>query len=698
MQLDQWRVSDGYFNTSGKWVVTDEDVRRRLHASIGGGSVPSGRGSSDPVGGSDRRAAGAAPGALDGPDLVPTWFVTQGEAAGLWHPARLMLEDGTELPSAESLPPDLPLGSHQLVPDDGGPTTNLFVVPARQSLPARSWGWSSQLYATRSHQSWGHGDLGDLATLASWSSSLGAGLVAHNPLGSSLPLPHQEPSPYFGSSRRYLSALYLNIEAIPGAGATGVNLDNLARAGRALNHSRLIDRDQVYALKMQALEQIWTALSDSEAGRNPRMVAALGDSDRDLTCHSVFCALAEAHGSGWSTWPARFSHPDSPAVEEFRRANSDRVAFWRWVHLELDEQLAAAANCGAGLMGDLAVGFDPDGSDAWADQDLLALDCRIGAPGDDFNPDGQDWGVTPYVPWKLRNDAYRPWLQTLRRVLRSCAGLRIDHVMGLSRLFWIPSGPSDFKLGSSPDAGPDGADSHSSPCERRSPGAYVYQFGTELLDLALMEAVRAGVWIAGEDLGTVEDGVRNAMATRGIFGYRVGWFEDTDPTTWPAETIGSLNTHDLATVAGVLAANDQSLEGSADENDLLLLGRLKRLAGRRDRPVTGSSSRPDPASTDQAAVDTAGDVTAVGDTADEVIVAAHTRLAAAGSAVVLASLDDAQAVAEQPNHPGTVDEFPNWRLALPVPIEHYGETLAPRIARAMVQNGRMHSPESTRPK
>ncbi|MGB6058640.1 MAG: 4-alpha-glucanotransferase, partial [Microthrixaceae bacterium] len=371
-------------------------------------------------------------------------------------------------------------------------------------------------------------------------------------------------------------------------------------------------------------------------------------------------------------------------VEEFRRAHADRVDFWCWVHRELERQLAEASSAGAGLMADLAVGFDPDGSDAWADQDFLALDCRIGAPGDDFNPDGQDWGVTPYVPWKLRNAGYEPWLQTLRPILRNCAALRIDHVMGLFRLFWIPDGidPASVDRAYSVDTGAsqvrgDGIGS------ARATGAYVYQYGTELLDLALMEAARAGVWLAGEDLGTVEEEVRSAMGTRGVLGYRVGWFEDVDPPEWPAETIGSLNTHDLATVAGVceLAEGLTGHTGDAggadrpdtpdtpvDDNDKLLVERLSRLA------ASGSSIASDlnPMST------------------DAVILAAHESLAGAGSAVVMSSLDDSQAVVDQPNHPGTVDEFPNWRLALPVPIEDFDTTLAPQIAKVMAAHGRDH--------
>ncbi|MGB3413016.1 MAG: 4-alpha-glucanotransferase [Microthrixaceae bacterium] len=669
MQLDHWRVSDGYFNTGGQWVATDEDVRRALHASLGGNINRSGDDQSDIAADGSARSTGG------GPELLPTWFVKHGDAPSIDGSALLTLEDGSEVIASDRLPPDLPLGSHRLVPDDGGRVTNLFVVPTRQAQPSRGWGWASQLYATRSAGSWGHGDLADLGRLANWASSMGAGLVAHNPLGSSLPLPSQEPSPYFGSSRRFLSLLYLNVERVVGADRIAPELDGLARAGRGLNDDRMIDRDRVFALKMAAVERIW-----GEIRSDQRVVSIVGNSDRSLIRHSVFCALAETYGVGWPAWPSSLRHPDSPAVEEFRRANADRVDFWCWVHLELERELAEASKAGAGLMADLAVGFDPDGSDAWADQDFLALDCRVGAPGDDFNPDGQDWGVTPYVPWKLRNAGYEPWLRTLRPILRNCAGLRIDHVMGLFRLFWIPASidPADDRDSGARQVRVDGSGSV------RAIGAYVYQYGTELLDLALMEAAKAGVWLAGEDLGTVEDDVRSAMNSRGVLGYRVGWFEDVDPSNWPVDTVGSLNTHDLATVAGVcqLAAGltedgpepddadeDQAVDDRpVDDNDRLLVERLARLAG------IGSSN--------------ASDQTAA--SVDAVILAAHESLAGAGSAVVLSSLDDSQALIEQPNHPGTVDEFPNWRLALPVPIEDFDTTLAPQIAEAMISRHNSH--------
>jgi len=608
---DEWGVADGWWDVDGHWHDTDPDTRAAIRLAQGAAEHPDGP-----------------------PQDMPTWFVRPDETPSLWSPASLRLEDSTTLAVEGSLPPDLPLGTHQLHPLDGGPVTRLFVVPRRAPRPRRGWGWSAQLYASRSAASWGHGDLADLAELARWATAGGAELLAHNPLGASLPLATQQPSPYYASSRRFWSPLYLRVEAVLGAELLGAALAEAGAAGRALNADARVDRDQVWRLKLAALELIW------EQVRSSRPVIEALDLTRDdaaLGRHATFCALAEHHGSGWSSWPSEHRHPGTASVAGFAQTHADRVDFWRWLHLEAEVQLAEAAHAGAGLMADLPVGFDPSGSDAWADQDLLALDCRVGAPPDDFSPTGQDWGLPPYVPWKLRSAGYEPWLDTLRRLLRHADALRVDHVMGLFRLFWIPPG-------------------HES-----ATGAYVYQYGAELLELAVMEAARAGATLVGEDLGTVEPEVRSAMGEHDVFGYRIAWFQDDDPAHWPATTLASLTTHDLPTVAGLWTGEDEQQRLAAGQSPdpagaTHLRNRLARLAG----------------------VDPDADVPV-----EEVSVRAHQALAASSSDLAVATLEDALGVAERPNLPGTVDEHPNWRRALPRPIEELDDSGAPTIARVM---------------
>jgi len=611
-----WGIADGWWGVDGRWHVLDPATRAALEEAQGASEHPGGP-----------------------PPGPPLWFVGQGDPERLLSPARLELEDGTELDAPEHLPPDLPLGSHRLHPVDGGPTTLLFVVPRRAPRPRRGWGWSAQLYGLRSAASWGHGDLVDLGDLAARAAADGASLVAHNPLGATLPVAPQQPSPYYASSRRFTSPLYLRVESVIGADLAADRVERAARAGRELSARRRIDRDAVWDLKLGALEAIWGQVRDARVVREALDEAARDDA---LTAHATFCALAEHHGSGWSRWPDAHRHPDRPGVRAFRERHADRVDFWRWLQVECDVQTAHAASTGAGLMGDLPVGFDPDGSDAWVDQDQLALGCRVGAPPDELGPEGQDWGLPPYVPWKLRASGYAPWLDTLRRNLRHVAVLRIDHVMGLFRLFWIP-----------PEAG-------------ATAGGYVYQYGTELLDLAVMEAARAGASLVGEDLGTVEGSVRDAMAHRDVLGYRVGWFEDEPPRAWPANTLGMLTTHDLPTVAGLWTGADAAMRTEAgvpvdEAADARLRGRLASLAGADpEEPLEP----------------------------EEVSLRAHAALAGAGSDLVLATLEDALGVRERPNLPGTVDERPNWRLALPVPLEELGPAGADRVAATMREAGR----------
>lgn len=617
LEHDDWGLAQGWWATDGSWRPVEPDTIEALHHASGIEQHPGGP-----------------------PDGPPGWFVHQGDPAQLTSPATIDLDGGGELEVPDRLPADLPLGAHLLHPADGGPTTSLFVVPPRAPRPRRGWGWSAQLYGARSESSWGHGDLGDLARLAGWADRGGAELLAHNPLGAPLPTAHQEPSPYSASTRRFWSPLYLRIEDVTGAQHEPETVGAAAAAGRALNEDRALDRDRVWQLKLAALEAIWADVASDD--RTRARLAAAG-ADAELTRYATFCALAGHHGSGWQQWPVEYHHPDSDAVARFRSTHRDRVDLHRWIQLELDDQLARAAASGATLMADLPVGFDPNGFDAWSDQDLLALDCTVGAPPDDLAPQGQDWGLPPYVPWRLRAAGYRPWIDTLRRTFRHCGALRIDHVMGLFRLFWLPPG------------------------ERGGNGGYVYHRGSEMLDLAVMEATRAGAALVGEDLGTVEDEVRRALSERDVFGYRIGWFADEPPPQWPATTLASLTTHDLPTVAGLWSGQDALDRAAAGrppdpEGDTDLRQHLERLVIDAD---------PD-------------DPTPVGQLDTEaVLVRAHRSLARSGSDLAVATLEDAVHERTRPNLPGTIDEHPNWRTALAVPIEQLDDAGAATIADTM---------------
>jgi 4-alpha-glucanotransferase len=604
---DPWGIADGYEDAVGVWRPLAARTRAALEAAMG-----------------------VEPGAA-APAPPPVIVLRAGERHALDAPSRLTLEDGAVLDLEGAVPADVPLGYHELRALGGGPPVRVIVSPGRCRLPpGRAWGWAAQLYAARSRASWGIGDLADLRRLGEWSAALGARMLLVNPLAAALPLPTQQPSPYFPSTRRYLNPLYLRVEDVPGAGALGDGLADLAAAGRALNAERVIDRARVFDLKMDALARLWRRFDRGDDFERFRREQGAG-----LQEFATFCALAERFGGGWSRWSAEYRDPAGAAVRRFAEDERDRVSFHQWLQWLLDRQLAAAA-APIAIMQDLPIGVDPDGADAWAWQDALATGAAVGAPPDRYVKHGQDWGLPPLVPHRLRARGYEPFVQTIRAALRHAGGLRIDHVMGLFRLFWIPSGLT--------------------PAE----GGYVRYPADDLLAIVALESHRAGAYVVGEDLGTVEAGVRERLAEHRILSYRVLWFETDPPARFPALAMAAVTTHDLPTISGLWTGTD------VDEQ--------KRLGLEPNEPALAQIRAR------LAAMTGVGDTGAVSD----VIEGAHRRLAEAPSRLVTATLDDALAVPERPNIPGTTDDRPNWSIALPVPLDDLEHTpLALRIASAL---------------
>jgi 4-alpha-glucanotransferase len=309
----------------------------------------------------------------------------------------------------------------------------------------------------------------------------------------------------------------------------------------------------------------------------------------------------------------------------------------------IERQLAGASN-EIGLIHDLAIGVDPQGADAWIWSDVLAPQMKVGAPPDEFNALGQDWGLPPFDPWKLRATGYDAFIQTIRSNLRLGAGLRIDHVMGLFRLFWIPD-----------DVGP-------------ADGTYVRYPHGELLDIVALETHRAGAFVVGEDLGTVEPLVREEMAARNMLSYRIMWFEESWPADYPANALAAIDNHDLQTVAGLWTGRDLEEQLGLDiapniEATHALRERLRdRLGLDNDAPV------------------------------DDVIIRAHEHLAQAPSRVVTATLEDASAQQSRTNQPGTTHaQRPNWSLRLPLSIEELESHSRPRTIASSFSD-RSHHP------
>lgn len=553
------------------------------------------------------------------------------------------------------LPPDLPLGWHRLdvtAGDESGSAV-LVVAPPRVGLPAglhRAWGWMVQLYSVRSALSWGMGDYGDLAELVRWSGGeQGAGVLLCNPLHAVPPVHPIQPSPYYPGSRRFRSPLYLRIEDTPEYAAadpeTRAQVDALGAARRRTNRSDRIDRDAVWDAKRAALELLWPWARDDDA-RAAALSAFRAEQGRGIENFALFCALAERHGVPWQSWPPELRRADSPAVRRAGEQLRDRVDFHAWLQLLVDEQLAAAATTArsagmpVGVVHDLAVGVDPGGADGWALQDDLAMAATVGAPPDSFNQQGQDWRLPPWRPGRLAEIGYAPYRDMLRGVLRHAGGVRIDHIMGLFRLWWVPEGGS--------------------PAD----GTYVRYDEEALLGVLALEAHRAGAVVVGEDLGTVEPRVSRALAANGILGSAVLWFERAEdpltgedtgplpPRQWREPVLASVTTHDLPTAAGFLTAEhvrvraelaqlgrpveEEQAQADREREQLIELLRGEGLLG------------PDPS---------------VADT----VLAMHALLARTPARLVLAALGDAVGDVRQPNLPGTVDEYPNWRLPVAAP-------------------------------
>ena len=515
-----------------------------------------------------------------------------------------------------------------------------LVAPVPQR---RSWGLTIQLYAVRSRASWGHGDFRDLADLAAWSArELGAGFVLINPLHAAEPVPPLSASPYLPMSRRFISPLYLRIEDIP----EYADLDErershiaalakpLTAAGEAAG---LIDRDAVWTAKRAALKILHQVpLGPERRAEYDKYREQEGQVLRDW---AAWCALTEIHGPDWRQWPESLRRPDSPGVAAERDRLAREAGFYAWLQWLAKGQLAAAqaaaraAGMDIGIIQDLAVGASPAGADVWSDQGLFVPDVTVGAPPDEFNQRGQDWGSQPWHPERLAERDYQPLADLIAAAARNAGALRIDHVMGLFRLWWVPPGMT-------PDR-----------------GTYVrYDHAATVGELA-REAAEAGVLAIGEDLGTIDQWIRDYLDSRNILGTSMLWFERRDdgtprpPGEWRRGSLATVGTHDMPPAAafltgehvalraelGVLARSEDAERADAEAS----LSAWRNALGREGLLPPG-----DPP-------DLAGQVAAL-----------YAYLARTPSMLIGVSLPDAVGQRRPQNVPGTTEEYPNWRIPL----------------------------------
>jgi len=574
--------------------------------------------------------------------------------------------DGSELEQrAADLCLELPTGYHHLsLPELGDEATmSLIVAPERCYLTPslcngnRRWGISAQVYSLRSRTNWGVGDLTDLGELLETSAKLGAATVGINPLHALFPGDPELAAPYLPSSQLQLNPLYLDVLAVPDLAECEAARDLVGGSEFSAELARVretagVDYTAVTRLKGQALELLYESFRRLHLGTGSaraddftRFQTERGESLRRF---AVFQTLTEVFGHRrFHEWPAGYRRPDSEEVQSFALQWRERVEFFEYLQWQTDLQLATAAQrataagMSLGLYRDLAVGVAGDGADAWSEPQLVVRESDIGAPPDPFNPLGQNWGASPLHPHLLPKTGYARFVAGLRANMRHAGALRIDHAMGLQRLFLIPAGAP-------PEA-----------------GAYVRYPFEDLLGILALESHRNRCVVIGEDLGTVPEGFRERMGRADALSYRVLYFEKEGdrfkrPDEYPQLSLACATTHDLPTVKGYIEGRDLALRLRLG---LFASEETKHLVGderARDRRGLAEALRAEGLLPGDADLDDP-ECTAM---LPAIIDAAHAYLARSTACLFVTQIDDLLAESDQINLPGTVFEHANWRRKL----------------------------------
>lgn len=518
----------------------------------------------------------------------------------------------------------------------------------------RAWGVTCQLYGLRSNRNHGIGDFEDLARLAETLAADGADFIGVNPLHALFTAVPDRCSPFSPSSRLFLNPLYIALDRIPGI-ETSPAVDEAER--RRLNAATHVAYAKAGAFKMDRLREVWSRISARPEIWAPdvhaRFAAFVAAGGERLRHHAWFEALSHAmvarhRGGGWHDWPEEFQDARAEAVQRFVDANADEVRFHLWLQWVADEQLGAAkhraraAGMRIGLYLDFALGTAPDGSATWSDPDLVVAGARIGAPPDAFHHAGQDWGLAPLSPATLRKRRMEPLRALIEHAMRHAGALRLDHVMNIYRLYWIPHGMTG--------AG----------------GCYVlYPLQDMLGVLSEVSAAKKAILI-GEDLGTVPDGFSEMLQAVNIMSSAVLYFEQDktgfySPSGYPRHAFATVSTHDLPTLAAWWTGGDIDLGYEIGQIDAAEVDR-RRETRRRERHALLSRLRGVSRRRAQRREET-------GPLTPAIAAEVHGFLARTPSRLLGIQLDDLCGVETPVNLPGTTDEYPNWRRRLPIPIE-----------------------------
>jgi 4-alpha-glucanotransferase len=511
---------------------------------------------------------------------------------------------------------------------------NLIVAPERawQGESAQQlWAIGVQLYGVRSASNWGHGDFRDLARLLELASEIGAAGVALNPLHALFDDDPEQASPYSPNSRLFLNPLYIDVEAAPGF--PGIEALGLGKRLKTLRARELIDYSGVAVVKLDALRASYAAFRQQGTQAQAPFEAFRRERGAELARFVTFEVLRRRDRRPWRQWDPSLRRPNEAMIAKLRITAAEEMGFHEYVQWVAESQLEACQKTARqlqlplGLYLDLAVGVAPSGADAWGDQDAMLDGLCIGAPPDAFNTAGQNWGLTGFSPHGLANDAFHPFARMLAAAMRHAGAIRLDHVLGLNRLFVVPQGAS-------PQA-----------------GAYLRFPLIPLLAIIAQESVRHRCLVIGEDLGTVPDELRDILADWGLWSYRVMLFERAvdgtflPPETYPENALVTFSTHDLPTFAGWCAGHDLAVKraigidpGETETERQAAIAALQQSLRRRsiDSFDFGSVVR---------------------------------YLASTPSRLLVISLEDFLGVLDQPNIPNTINEHPNWRRRLPIALE-----------------------------
>ena len=620
------------------------------------------------------------------------WQVTleQGDVLeGVFRPDSLPELDRAELPDGDyvavglDLPPacGASLGYHRLeVSLDGlaSAEMSLIVCPAACYRPPavsgerRAWGVSLQLYGVRSRRNWGMGDFTDLAGLVDWAADAGAALVGLNPLHALYLHNPRHCSPYSPSSRQFLNLLYIDVEAVPeyaecAAARAAVTDPTFQQRLAALRAAPLVDYPAVAQAKGAILEQLYAhfrsrhlAMDSARARAFRAWCEAQGEDLERQALYEALQAFLQAQDPawwGWPAWPEGYRSPTAPTVRQWAQAHRERVEYHLYLHWLAASQLDAAAQrarqrgLGVGLYQDLAVGVDRGGAETWMHRELYAFEASVGAPPDDFNLHGQDWGLPPIIPHRLRAAAYRPFIRMLQANMRTAGALRIDHVMGLMRLYWVPPG------------------------QRADQGVYVTYPWRDLMGILALESQRNRCLVIGEDLGTVPDAMRQAMRERGILAYRLFYFEKhwqgdlsfKSPGQIERDALVAATTHDLPTLAGYWRGRDIQLRSELNLFPSEQLRAAQILARAEDRARLLIALAREGLLPAGMTADPAG----VSEMTPALALAIHRYLARSPARVLLVQAEDMLGETEQANLPGTVSGHPNWQRKLSLDLEDW---------------------------